>query len=294
MLRPNEFHDFAEYLVLEAIPYVVALVRAIDKKSPREAVDFILPLLNYNENNGNPYSDVFWLAALVQSLLIMRYKALYLHLKISVAKKSLMICCQPCKGIFLFGPPGKTLVAKALANEAGANFINIDGSTLTYKVGGGEVQYHVGYLKNEHIWNTWFKWLKPGIMEDSPFERIARVKIIGLPIYVRSEENVKLVLSNLGNIIEVDGSQNWHSINLSCAFARIFTGEKLPINKVVNYLLNGKSYTVGVAECEDVWQPFSKYYESDLEESTTRRITNSLIQKSMVYQKRGAIITNKK
>ncbi|CAH1445980.1 unnamed protein product [Lactuca virosa] len=66
--KPNDFHDFAEYLVLEAIPHVVALVRAADKKSPREAVDFILQLLKYNENNVNPYSDVFWLAALVQSV----------------------------------------------------------------------------------------------------------------------------------------------------------------------------------------------------------------------------------
>ncbi|KAF5806616.1 putative peptidase M1, membrane alanine aminopeptidase, aminopeptidase N-like protein [Helianthus annuus] len=66
--KPNDFHDFAEYFVLEAIPHAVALVRAPDKKSPREAVEFILQLLKYNENNGNPYSDVFWLAALVQSV----------------------------------------------------------------------------------------------------------------------------------------------------------------------------------------------------------------------------------
>ncbi|XP_024961367.1 transcription initiation factor TFIID subunit 2 isoform X5 [Cynara cardunculus var. scolymus] len=66
--KPNDFHDFAEYFVLEAIPHAVALVRAADKKSPREAVEFILQLLKYNENNGNPYSDVYWLAALVQSV----------------------------------------------------------------------------------------------------------------------------------------------------------------------------------------------------------------------------------
>ncbi|CAK7349783.1 unnamed protein product [Dovyalis caffra] len=52
----------------EAIPHAVAKVRAADKKSPREAVEFILQLLKYNDNNGNPYSDVFWLAALVQSV----------------------------------------------------------------------------------------------------------------------------------------------------------------------------------------------------------------------------------
>ncbi|KMZ73679.1 hypothetical protein ZOSMA_143G00010 [Zostera marina] len=44
------------------------MVRSLDKKSPREAIEFILQLLKYNDNNGNPYSDVYWLATLIQSI----------------------------------------------------------------------------------------------------------------------------------------------------------------------------------------------------------------------------------
>ncbi|XP_068655195.1 transcription initiation factor TFIID subunit 2 [Aristolochia californica] len=66
--RPNDFHDFPEYFVLQAIPHAVAMVRATDHKSPQEAVEFVLQLLKYNDNHGNLYSDVYWLAALVQSI----------------------------------------------------------------------------------------------------------------------------------------------------------------------------------------------------------------------------------
>ncbi|XP_058227206.1 transcription initiation factor TFIID subunit 2 isoform X2 [Rhododendron vialii] len=66
--KPNDFHDFPEYFVLEAIPNAIAMIRSADQKSPREAVEFVLQLLKYNDNNGNPYSDVFWVGALVESI----------------------------------------------------------------------------------------------------------------------------------------------------------------------------------------------------------------------------------
>lgn len=55
---------------------------------------------------------------------------------------------RPCKGALLFGPPGngKTMIAKAIANEAGINFISASGSDFN------EVFVGVGASRVRSLW----------------------------------------------------------------------------------------------------------------------------------------------
>ncbi|KAL7588073.1 hypothetical protein Lser_V15G38939 [Lactuca serriola] len=115
------------------------------------------------------------------------------------------------------------------------------------------------YFKADYEWKKWFKWIKCGINAELNEERLAWVTLYGIPLHLRSDDNVIAIANQLGKVVEVD--QNWRCTDLSVSFARILTRDRKLINTVVNCEFNGKLYKVGVVERNEILDPISSYFE---------------------------------
>ncbi|KAH8592100.1 hypothetical protein B0O99DRAFT_597447 [Bisporella sp. PMI_857] len=66
--RPNDFSNIPAYLVSKGITAAVAQIRGHDRKCPKNARDFVLDQLRFNDNQNNEFSDNFKVAELLVAL----------------------------------------------------------------------------------------------------------------------------------------------------------------------------------------------------------------------------------
>ncbi|KIW91684.1 uncharacterized protein Z519_07652 [Cladophialophora bantiana CBS 173.52] len=68
MTRPNDFSDQLSYMLQCEIMEAIAMVRNSQGYSPKEARDFLLEKLKFNDNSVNDYSDAYYVARLMKAL----------------------------------------------------------------------------------------------------------------------------------------------------------------------------------------------------------------------------------
>ncbi|HKZ45190.1 MAG TPA: CDC48 family AAA ATPase [archaeon] len=105
---------------------------------------------------------------------------------------------QPPKGILLYGPPGcgKTLLAKAVANESGANFISIKGPELLSKWF-GESEQRIRELFRRA------KQVAPSIILFDEIDALAPKR--GMSMHEGSERIVSQLLTEMSGLEEMKG-----------------------------------------------------------------------------------------
>ena len=66
--KPNAFTDFSELLVDQTIPLALGSMKDSDGYTPKEAIELILQVLEFNDNEGNDFDDAEWIAAWITGL----------------------------------------------------------------------------------------------------------------------------------------------------------------------------------------------------------------------------------
>ena len=101
--------------------YVTQETEVIVKEEPVKEAEITVPQVTY-EDIGDLEDAKTKIREMIE--LPMKHPELFKHLGI-----------EPPKGVMLYGPPGcgKTLLAKAVANESGANFLSINGPEIMSK-----------------------------------------------------------------------------------------------------------------------------------------------------------------
>ncbi|KAI3518074.1 hypothetical protein L1887_06449 [Cichorium endivia] len=111
------------------------------------------------------------------------------------------------------------------------------------------------YLEDKSRWEFWFKRLKYGDEEDNRFERMAWLKIIGLPLRLWDEDNFSKIAGNFGRVVNpFDGICNRR--DLSMGKVGVVTSRRTWINEELQVDAGGKLFKVGVIEYTDDWSPF--------------------------------------
>ncbi|XP_047940759.1 uncharacterized protein LOC125188062 isoform X1 [Salvia hispanica] len=138
----TDFKDARVTLAIESIQYGIRILHAIqnDSKSSKKSLKDVVTENEFEKRllaDVIPPSDIGVTFDDIGAL--ENVKDTLKELVMLPLQRPELFCkgqlTKPCKGILLFGPPGtgKTMLAKAVATEAGANFINISMSSITSK-----------------------------------------------------------------------------------------------------------------------------------------------------------------
>ncbi|KAL4588462.1 hypothetical protein LXL04_001353 [Taraxacum kok-saghyz] len=113
------------------------------------------------------------------------------------------------------------------------------------------------FKANKSIWLKWFSSLEQFGKVIRKFERVAWVKVVGIPVQAWDNSNFAAVVGNWGKNTE----------DVSTGKLCILTACRKKINEELGIELDGVRHSVGILEVDDDWLPFKPFMVSEFSES---------------------------
>ncbi|KAM0026259.1 hypothetical protein Hdeb2414_s0020g00556051 [Helianthus debilis subsp. tardiflorus] len=110
------------------------------------------------------------------------------------------------------------------------------------------------FVTNNNLWNKWFAILDVWLGQSLPFERIAWINMIGVPIHLAVDSVHDSIASRFGKVIH-GSNRSVADSDLSVNCVGVLVGEGARINEQVDLRWDNKSYRVWVEEEVTGWVP---------------------------------------
>ncbi|CAH1418163.1 unnamed protein product [Lactuca virosa] len=126
------------------------------------------------------------------------------------------------------------------------------------------------FLNNENRWKEFLKLVNWSDKTDMQVERVAWIRIIGLPLYLWGDRNFASITEWLGKTIAPYEDLS-NRVDLSCPKIGILTSRKTRINDELQVSIDGRVLKIGITEFDEDWFPFrfdksEDYYETQDED----------------------------
>ncbi|KAF5754380.1 putative RNA recognition motif domain, nucleotide-binding alpha-beta plait domain superfamily [Helianthus annuus] len=110
------------------------------------------------------------------------------------------------------------------------------------------------FLESKVVWGPWFSKLDPWNGQSLPFERVAWLRLIGIPLHLFEPEVMVQVGELFGKVLHAPKMVE-EDLDLSVCSVAVLVGNVGRINDVVSLRWNKKNYRIWVEEESEVWVP---------------------------------------
>ncbi|KAI3813133.1 hypothetical protein L1987_17849 [Smallanthus sonchifolius] len=117
---------------------------------------------------------------------------------------------------------------------------------------------------NGEGWKEHFDSMKVWNGEYLETARIAKLRMVGVPLVLRDDENFRMIGELFGKIVG-NGEFDWGNIDISAGYCLFLTEMGSRIDEVINLAWKNRMYSVWVSELGDPWVPEFGVYQSVME-----------------------------